>query len=153
MGEEKKTVKNETVTQEVTKPNRKRERDAIGGTRMKLEVTGQEPGFHYAWINADNVGTAEDQGFEFVNHDVKVGNRHVNVSAMSGKNISRNVGNGVVAYLMRVPQEWYDEDMEAEQRMKVDALEEAIFVQNNSNGLSGGISVGWDKPAPKIKYE
>jgi len=152
MSEEKRTVKN-VAGEEAKQPIKKRERNSITGTRTKLEVTGQEPGFHYAWINEDNVGTAEDAGYEFVTHDVKVGNRHVNVSQLSGKHISRNVGAGVVAYLMRVPQEWFDSDMAEEQRIKVDAAEQRIYQENNSNGLSGGISVGWDKPTPKIKYE
>lgn len=148
MSEEKKTVTKATVTQEVAKP--KRERNPITGYRTKLSLQGEDPAFHYAWINEDNVGTALDAAYEFVNHDIKVGNRHVNVSELSGKNISRNVGGGVIAYLMRVPIEFYDEDMANEQRFKVDAAEERIYLENNSNGLSGGISVGWDKPTPKI---
>lgn len=149
MSEEKKTVTKATAVEDAAKPVR-RQRNPITGYRTKLSLQGEQPGFHYAWINEENVGTCQDAGYEFVNHDIKVGNRHINVSELSGKNISRNVGNGVIAYLMRVPQEWFDEDLAEEQRLKVDAAEERIFIENNSNGLSGGISVGWDKPTPKI---
>jgi hypothetical protein len=152
MSEERKTVTKAVAVEETAKPT-KRERNSITGTRTKLSLTGEEPGFHYAWINDENVGTAEDAGYEYVSHAIKVGNRHVNVSEMSGSKISRNVGGGTIAYLMRVPQEWYDEDMEAEQRSKVDASEERIFIENNSNGLNGGISVGWDKPNPKLNLK
>jgi hypothetical protein len=140
--EEKTVIKKDVVSKERTK---RKERNSITGTRTKLALTGEEPGFHYAWINEDNVGTAEDAGFEFVSHAIKVGNKHIDISQMQGSKISRNVGGGVIAYLMRVPQEWYDEDMAEEQRMKVDAAEKAIFVDINSNGLVGKIQKGWDE--------
>lgn len=149
MSEDKKTVTKVVAAEETAKPV-KRERNSIGAYRTKLEVTGQEPGFHYSWINEENVGTAEDSGYDFVTHNCKIGNRHINVSEIIGGTIRRNVGGGVTAFLMRVPQEWYDHDMAEEQRLKVDALEERVFVENNSNGLNGGITVGWDKPNPKV---
>jgi hypothetical protein len=145
MSEDKKVV----TKVEKEAPKRK-ERNPITGYRTKLSLTGEEPGFHYAWINEENVGTAEDAAYEFVTHAIKVGNRHVNVSDMQGSKIARNVGGGVVAYLMRVPQVWYDEDMALEQKVKVDAAEEQLFIDNNSNGLTGTITRGWDKPTPDI---
>lgn len=142
MSEEKTVIKKEVVTKE--RPKRK-ERNSITGTRTKLSIQGEEPGFHYAWINDENVGTAEDAGFEFVSHAVKIGNKHIDVSQMQGAKVSRNVGGGVIAYLMRIPQEFYDEDMAEEQRVKVDAAEQAIFVDINSNGLVGKVQKGWDE--------
>jgi hypothetical protein len=147
MSEEKTVTKKVIETKE--RPQRK-QRNSITGTRTKLSLTGEEPGFHYAWINDDNTGTALDAGYEFVSHDIKVGNKHIDISSMQGAKISRNVGGGVIAYLMRVPQEWYDEDMAAEQREKVDAKEQQIFVENNSNGLTGTLVRGWDKDTPDI---
>ncbi len=137
---EEKTV---TKTEAAQKPKRK-ERNSITGTRTKLSLEGCEAGFHYAWINDEYVGTAEDAGYEFVSHAIKVGNRHIDVSQMQGSRISRNVGGGVVAHLMRVPQEWYDQDMREEQEQKCDALVKQIFVDINSNGLTGALSQGWD---------
>lgn len=147
MSEEKVVTKKGGEVKE--KPQRK-QRNSITGTRMKLAITGEEPGFHYAWINDELTGTALDAGYEFVSHNIKVGNKHINVSELQGAKISRNVGGGVIAYLMRVPQEWYDEDMEAEQREKVDAKEAQIFVDNNSNGLTGAIVRGWEQDYPDI---
>lgn len=141
---EEKTVITKTASGTKEPPKRK-ERNSITGTRTKLALTGEEPGFHYAWINEDNVGTAEDATYEFVTHAIKVGNRHIDVSQMQGAKVSRNVGGGVIAYLMRVPQELYDMDMAEEQRVKVDATERAIFVDINSNGLRGKIAKGWDE--------
>jgi hypothetical protein len=151
MSDEKTTMTKTAVAKEA-KPMRK-ERNSITGTRTKLQLTGEEPGFHYAWINEDNVGTAEDAGYEFVSHAIKVGNRHIDVSQMQGSKVSRNVGNQVIAYLMRVPQEWYDADMAEEQRLKVDAAEAQVFVDSNSNGLHGTLKTGrdaWNEPLPDI---
>lgn len=146
MSEEKTVIKNT----ETKKRSERKERNSITGTRTKLSLTGEEPGFHYGWINDDFVGTAMDAGYEFVTHAIKVGNRHIDTSTMQGAKISRNVGGGTIAYLMRVPQEWYDEDMTLEQKEKVDASEAKIFVEINSNGLNGTLIRGWENDTPKI---
>jgi hypothetical protein len=147
MSEEKTVIKTSAAEARA----KRKERNSITGTRTKLSLTGEEPGFHYAWINEDNVGSATDAGFEFVTHAIKVGNKHIDVSTMQGGKISRNVGQMVVAYLMRIPQEWYDEDMAEEQRLKVDASEERIKDELNSNGLNGTLVKGsWDIDNPKV---
>lgn len=146
MSEEKTVIKKEEQDR-----SKRKERNPITGLKTKLSLTGEEPGFHYAWINDDNVGAAEDAGYEFVSHPIRVGNKHIDVSTMQGAKISRNVGGGVIAYLMRQPQEWYDTDMAAEQREKVDKSVEQVFVELNSNGLNGTLITGWDNPTPKLK--
>lgn len=146
MSEEKTVTSNEAPLARV----KRKERTPINGTATKLSLTGEEPGFHYAWINDDFVGTAEDAGYEFVTHAIKIGNKHVDISTMQGAKIQRNVGNQVIAYLMRTPQAWYDEDQKAHQRDKVDATEARIFEEINSNGLNGSITIGWDNPTPRI---
>jgi hypothetical protein len=150
MSEEKTTVTKPAVAKDASK---RKERNRIGGNRMKLELTGCEPGFHYAFINEENVGSAQDQGFEFVTHAIKVGNKHIDVSQMQGKQITRNVGGGVIGYLMRVPQEWYDEDMAIAQREGPDAMEAQVYNDSNSNGLIGTVRKGadvWNEPYPDI---
>lgn len=152
MSEEKTVTQKASVAKDAPK---RKERNSITGTRTKLSLQGEEPGFHYAWINDENVGTAEDAGFEFVTHAIKVGNKHIDVSTMQGARVSRNVGGGVIAYLMRIPQEWYDHDMQEEQREKVDASEQAIYKEINSNGLVGTIRTGdvWGESAPELNYK
>lgn len=138
------------VVKKEAKSLARKERNSITGTRLKLALEGEEPGFHYAWINEENVGTATDCSYEFVTHAIKVGNRHIDVSKMQGSYITRNVGGGVIAYLMRVPQDLFESDMAEEQRVKVDALEKQIFVDNNSNGLRGTVVRGWERDNPDI---
>lgn len=147
MSEEKTVIKKTEAPEDLTK---RRQRNSITGYKTKLAITGEEPGFHYAWMNDENTGTALDCGYDFVTHDLKVGNKHINVAELQGAKIARNVGGGVVAFLMRIPQDWYDEDMLAEQREKVDAKEEQIYIEMNSNGLTGALVKGWDKDTPNI---
>jgi hypothetical protein len=145
-----------TVTKkEAKKRQRRKDSTPINGMRMKLQVSGTEPGFHYAWINDENVGTALDNDYEFVTHAVKIGHKHIDVSEMQGSKISRNVGNGVVAYLMRIPEEWYQEN-ELENQKYVDFTEKQLYVESNSNGLSGTIvsdKDAWAQSVPDLKYK
>lgn len=133
---------NDTVKSVAKAATPRKDRVSITGHRTKLQVTGEEPGFHYAWINDENVGMALDAWYEFVTHACSVGNQHVDVSQMQGAKISRNVGGGKIAHLMRVPQEYFDEDMAKEQRDKVDASEAKLQEETNSNGLYGTLQQG-----------
>jgi hypothetical protein len=129
-----------TVTKkEAKKRQRRKDSTPINGMRMKLQVSG----------------TALDNDYEFVTHAVKIGHKHIDVSEMQGSKISRNVGNGVVAYLMRIPEEWYQEN-ELENQKYVDFTEKQLYVESNSNGLSGTIvsdKDAWAQSVPDLKYK
>ena len=101
------------------------------GKRDRLKVTGQEPGWHYCWVNDHNVPDYEDYGYAFVTHEVTVGNRHINVGTQIGEKVTKDVGNGVVGYLMRIKDEDYGE-MQAALDKEVDEKEEAMFANLNS---------------------
>ncbi len=49
------------------------------GRRDKLKVTGQEPGWHYCWVNDENVDEYMEHDYVFVTHEVSVGSKAVNV--------------------------------------------------------------------------
>jgi hypothetical protein len=100
----------------------------ITGFRNKLTVEGQEAGFHYAWIRDDFISRAESSAYEFVVHEVKVGD--ATMMAVGGK-ISVPGGNGVTLFLMRVPQEYYDGDMD-EMAADIDEKEADMYRQLNS---------------------
>lgn len=115
----------------------------IGTARGRLEINGKEPGFHYAIINDYNVDEALDQGFEFVSHGVKVGTRRIGVGKREDGSAAVwvPVGAGVTGYLMRIPQEIYDEDMKKYHKNIVDGTEEGIRRQSVNNGLQGTIEI------------
>jgi hypothetical protein len=124
-----------------TAQKKKRLRGFINGHRMILEVKGKEPGFHYAWIGEDRVYAAQSGGFEHVRHAVQVGDERIDVSRMPTDSfVSRNVGGMKIAYLMRIPQEDYDAEMNDLQE-DVNAQERARVRDSSSDGLSGTIKV------------
>lgn len=104
----------------------------ITGLRNKLTVEGKEPGFHYAWIRDDFIGRAERAWYEYVTHDVIVGDGQM--TAIGGK-ISIPGGNGVTLFLMRVPEEYYQQDMD-EQQKDIEA-KEADMYRNLNSGKDG----------------
>ena len=97
------------------------------GTRNILTVAGKEPGYAYRIINdsGDRVQEFLDAGYELVKENsVKVGDKRVNKSSAEGSVSQISVGQGQKAYVVRIKQEWYDEDQAAKQQ-KVNELEAA----------------------------
>lgn len=122
-------------------------RNPINGHRDILNVQGQEEGYHYCWVNEDKVSRYEQAWYEFVTHDVVVGDRKVNAAAQVGGKVSMSVGNNLTAYLMRVPQEYYDEDRAAEQ-LDLDEKEASMRASLNSggDGRYGKVEISQNKP-------
>lgn len=113
-----------------------------GDERNVLSVIGKEEGFHYVWVNDYNVEKFVDASYEMVTHDVKVGSRKINSdSSLGSSTVSKAVGNGVIGYLMRIPNELYTEDMKSLDR-EADAKEDAIFSNMRSSGLTQKIQAG-----------
>ncbi len=86
----------------------------INGDRDILAVHGIKPDMHPCWVNSYNVQRFLDGGYAFVDYDVTFGSHHVNQGNSVGARYARDVGQGVVAYLMEIPKEFYDEDRERE---------------------------------------
>ena len=73
-------------------------------------------GFHLHWFNdiPGRLDRAKEAGYEHVkNADGENATRIVGVASEGG---------GLRAYLMKIPQEWYDEDMKLEQK-RIDELD------------------------------
>mgnify|MGYP001567928756 CR=1 FL=1 len=119
----------------------------INGYRNILSVMGQEPGWHYCWVNEDKVPRYEQAAYEFVTHDVIVGDRRINAASQIGGKVSLSVGNQSTAYLMRVLQEYYDEDMAAMHR-EVDKQDAGMQsdLNSGSDGTYGNVKIEQSKP-------
>jgi hypothetical protein len=112
------------------KPKAQRVRRAsINGVRHVLKTDGQDPNFHYRWVNdtGDRITIFKERGYEFVTDpNVKVGDRRVEESQdKTASPIVANVGGGVKAYYMRIPREWHEEDQQEKQK-QVDTIEASI---------------------------
>jgi hypothetical protein len=97
------------------------------GYRNLLTVEGKEEDFEYRWVN-DEDGRPErfeEVGYERVTHDVRVGDSVAGRASQLGSVVSRPVGGGKQAVLMRIPKEWYDEDQKAKQK-RVEQSENAM---------------------------
>lgn len=99
-------------------------RAAISGRRNVLTVSGMEKGYKYRWVNDvdDRVAALREIGYEPVQHAVRVGDASTQSVTQT---VTKRVGGGVSAVLMRIPEDWHTEDHAAKQRA-VDEAEAAI---------------------------
>lgn len=151
MGRPRKTEQSEVIAAEGTEVQRPtkassrigtRKRVPINGYRDILSITGQEPGWHYCWVELDNVPRYENADYEFVTHDVIVGERKINAASQIGGKISIPGGNGMTLYAMRVLDEYYNEDMESLQS-EIDEREASMkqALNSKSDGRYGEVDI------------
>ncbi len=131
---------NQTETSRVATDRPKRV--PINGLRDKLTVKGIPEHLHACWVNDNNVERYKDAGYSFWTGSATVGDNHVDSNTgLSNSVVSRNVGNGVTAFVMVIPKELYEQDMkELEQDI---ASREAILFrsQKQAEGRYGNIEV------------
>ena len=114
--------------EEKTTPEQKRaarQRIPFGIPRSKLSVSVDVPGYHLHWVNDEGgrVFAAEQGGYEFVTpQEVGREGSDTRVRVHVGTTES---GDGLFAYLMKIRQEWYEED-QAEIQKNLDQVEYAI---------------------------
>lgn len=116
----------------------------INGHRDILSVIGKEPGWHYCWVPEHLVAKYEAAYYEYVSHEVIVGDRRINIGSQIGSKVSMPVGNGVTGYLMRC----LDEDHKAEMdyvASEADAQEGAMRDTGRQNGHYGDVTI--ERPA------
>ena len=124
----------EVTTESTKKPVRTRNRGAFNGTRGKLQVGKLIQGYHLYFFNDEpgRIQAALDAGWEFVSPDevgyasTNVTNRNVDlgdrVSVIGGKD---DRGNGVPQVLLKIKQEWWEED-QADIQKRNDKTDAAI---------------------------
>lgn len=94
--------------------------------RGPLTVRGLESGYHYRFVNDedDKVAAFQEAGYEPVlDKDVSIGDKRVDRASPEGTVKSVSVGGGTRAVLMRIRQDWYDED-QIEKEKHIRALEQ-----------------------------
>jgi hypothetical protein len=118
-------------------------RGAIHGKRNKIAVRGTEKGFHYCWVNDENVERFLEDGYEYVTHEVKVGDKTINSASMIGGKVSKGMGNGVTGYLMRCPDE-VEKEINALLAKEVDETEDQMKRELNRgrDGQYGEVKIG-----------
>lgn len=97
----------------------------------------KEGGMHYCWALEDNKGNLQryiEAGYDFALNSV-------------GDREERHAGNGEMLYLMKIPQEWYDEDYAREQEMCIDTLKDKAKLQQHEY-----VPMGHDSVVSKSMY-
>ena len=119
------------------------DRVPVGGMRDIMSVRFKEPGYTYRWVTDESedgsrIWKYERGGWEFApSHTSEgqliVGDKAVYKADQKDEEMVRlSVGQGMFAFLMRIKQEWYDED----QQMKEEALLET------ERGITGIVEDG-----------
>lgn len=124
-------------TREDTRAENRPERQPISGIKNLLNVTGIRPGFHACWVNEPNVPAYQAAGYNFVENDVSFGATHVQQANPHGARYAKNVGLGMTAYLMEIPNEYYEADRKREAD-EIAATEASIRRNAMAEGLDHG---------------
>lgn len=139
----------QTRTRKNTATSNRPKRVPMSGShkRMHVDEEFQDPNFHYAWINdqKDLIFRAKRAGFEHVTQEEMPLFGGVDVDAPADRNssfISMPVGHGTIAYLMKQPMEYYEEDRAAMDAI-VDGREGDLKKSLNSgnNGTYGNVDI------------
>ena len=94
-----------------------------------------ETHLHTCYVNDYNVERYKQAGYEFWYKGATIGDKRVDSApGMTDSIVSINAGNGLTAFLMVVPQQWYEEDMGAMERQvaeKESIMKRQIHAQGN----------------------
>ena len=135
----------------------RRKRGVFNGTSQKLSIDGEIPGYHLHIFNDEpgRIEEAQSGGYEFVSpseigsvaRGVVSGNTALDdkVRFLVGKD---GQGGGLYAYLMKIKQEWYDEDV-SDRQQRNDIVDQAI--KAGKNVKAGSSSEGFYSPQGGIK--
>jgi hypothetical protein len=141
------------------RPTRERVRNVFNGTQAKLTVNNQIPGYHMHIFNDEpgRIQTAIDGGWEFVTPDEVGGVKDSVVSGNTdlGDKVrflvgTSEKGDGLYAYLMKIKEEWWQED-QAEIQKRNDRVDEAI--RGGVNVKDGSSAEGFYTPREGIRYK
>ena len=109
--------------------------------RNKITVTNLDhENFMYRWVNdiESRIQMFKDGGWEFVDKNGKeVGNGGAESSNVVGSALSRGMGGGITAFLMRIPKNLWKQDQERKEKEDIASLE-AEMRRNAKNAADYG---------------
>lgn len=121
----------------------------VSSNRAPLAVRGLDQSRYVArFVNdvEDRIARFIEGGYQFVSRDkdgnISIGEATAGTSSAVDSRIKKAVGRGVVAYLLALPRELYEEDQAAKQR-EIDEIEDSIKRPTKKSGpLSNDIDHG-----------
>lgn len=122
-------------------------RQPIGAKREITNVHDTPEGYVDRWVNDDGnrINQFKNAGYENV-HTAEMGSSGVEGTHDENGVVSKDMGKGVTAYLMRQRKEYFDEDQSEKQKI-VDESEESmrkkeVKPQDSTDGTYGKVHVG-----------
>jgi hypothetical protein len=118
-------------------------RTPVSGFRNVLTYSAKDPGYIYRWVNDldTRIQMFQEAGYEFIpTGEGQVGDKRVGTATELGSVVSKPVGNNTTAYLMRIKQEWYEEDQQKKlDHIKRQERDMADAADSLSNGYGRGV--------------
>jgi len=138
----------------------RRKRGILNGTESKLKVGNLLDGYHMHFMNdtGNRISDAQEAGYEFV-HPKEVGgmannnvtSRNTDLSEDKIRILVGTTNEGpLYAYLLKIRQDWYDED-QSDLEKRNDLVDNAI--RNGQNAKSGTSSEGFYTPQGGISLK
>lgn len=131
-----------------TSETRKRLRVGAGQKRDILSIPARDDGYRYRVVNdtGSRIENLKERGYDMVEDDIELGTSHVDGNSAYAGIVSRQVGKGVTAYLMRQKDEYFAEDKSDKARL-VDETEESMMRKKvnsheSTDGTYGEVKIG-----------
>jgi hypothetical protein len=113
--------------------------------RNKISVSGlDQVNFQYRWVNDvdDRLQMFLEGGWEFADkHGKSVGDATVETAKGTGSTLSRNMGRGVIAFLMRIPKDIWLEDQKRKAEDQIQTHNKNMEKQAKQGADYGKITV------------
>jgi hypothetical protein len=111
------------------------------GAKNRMTFADKDPAYRYRFINDkdDRLDRAQAAGYDFVISDEPVGDKRVAEASKMGTKVSKAVGGGLVAYLMRIPVAFYEEDQQAKEAALKD-VEKTLKPDKSKNQYGEGLT-------------
>jgi len=123
-------------------PERKKRIPVSGEGRNIFTIEDRDPNYHYRWVN-DKDGRIQRflEGWWELVPKVETGERSVDSASDPDSLVSKKVGGGMVAYLMRIKNEYWEDDKSAKAK-RVEEVEESMFrnLNKEEKGLTGKVT-------------
>jgi len=120
------------------------------GKRSVLTVgkKDKDPNYEYRFVNDKDgrINMFRDAGWEVVEKrgGMDIGDPQVGVSEQVGSIVTKSVGKGTVAYLMRIPKEFYEEDQEVKAN-NIAETEAGLKMEETKKGRYGKVEIDQKK--------
>lgn len=120
----------------------------LSDARGMLTTKGLDPNYVYYWFHnterrVTRLADAEAAGYEYVlkTEGVKIGACTVNASDGPDSVVTRQLGRGLVGYLMKQPREYYEEDLRKKRNARLDPKKHFDSVKQKLEGGFGELKL------------